>query len=260
MRAATLLLVLGGCQIVFPLEDRGCLDPIGHDEDGDGIDDACDRCPGIAGADDPDGDGDGIGDACDPQPEVACETRLRFDGFSVKPADVVLTDDWRHDGDDLFQPDASATTALAHFPSAQFDDTVFRASVTLLGTDDAEPIASFEIGSGATTIDGDPSAGYGCVLYREQAVGTDVRLVDENPDVLIEKRNFSGEPFGNTFTFELVNTPTGTLICTVSGPQGFGMTMRNDVTPLSEGEVFVFSDDVSARVHWIDIIGNTCPR
>ena len=41
--------------------------PVGHDEDGDGIDDALDNCPHVAGsaADD---DSDGVGDICDPHP------------------------------------------------------------------------------------------------------------------------------------------------------------------------------------------------
>lgn len=42
----------------------GCT-PVGHDEDGDGVDDACDNCPSIANADQKDTDGDKLGDACE---------------------------------------------------------------------------------------------------------------------------------------------------------------------------------------------------
>lgn len=41
--------------------------PVGHDEDGDGIDDALDTCPHIGGPD-TDSDDDGVGDLCDPHP------------------------------------------------------------------------------------------------------------------------------------------------------------------------------------------------
>jgi hypothetical protein len=45
-----------------------CLTPTGHDEDGDGIDDACDVCPHRADPAQVDTDHDGVGDACDPEP------------------------------------------------------------------------------------------------------------------------------------------------------------------------------------------------
>jgi len=44
----------------------------GHDEDGDGIPDAQDPCPHVAG-DTADADGDGVGDACDPNPSTPTE-------------------------------------------------------------------------------------------------------------------------------------------------------------------------------------------
>ena len=55
-----------------PLPD-GSVDtvtPANHDEDGDGIDDALDNCPHMAGST-ADGDSDGVGDICDPHPMTA---------------------------------------------------------------------------------------------------------------------------------------------------------------------------------------------
>jgi hypothetical protein len=54
--------------------------PIGHDEDGDGHDDACDVCPERADPAQLDTDGDGIGDACDLS--SAHQTRTLFDPFT----------------------------------------------------------------------------------------------------------------------------------------------------------------------------------
>lgn len=45
----------------------GSVLPLGHDEDGDGIDDALDNCPHMPGST-ADGDMDGVGDICDPHP------------------------------------------------------------------------------------------------------------------------------------------------------------------------------------------------
>ena len=42
-----------------------CSSPVGHDEDGDTLDDACDNCPTYANADQANADGDDLGDACE---------------------------------------------------------------------------------------------------------------------------------------------------------------------------------------------------
>jgi hypothetical protein len=52
-----------------------------HDEDNDGIRDACDVCPHIADPTQPDMDGDRVGDACDPEPMLARQQIMFFDGF-----------------------------------------------------------------------------------------------------------------------------------------------------------------------------------
>jgi len=79
-----MLLVLAACGRV-DFEARSCL---GHDEDGDGVADACDVCPHLAD-DQADRDGDGVGDACDPHPDDAIDHLAYFDPFTA-PDDIWL--------------------------------------------------------------------------------------------------------------------------------------------------------------------------
>jgi hypothetical protein len=88
-----------------------CANPTGHDEDGDGIDDACDGCPHIADPTQPDADGDGVDDACDPNPTTPGDSIVFFDPFiTIGPewslengtAPVVVGDSWQVTALDAF--------------------------------------------------------------------------------------------------------------------------------------------------------------
>jgi hypothetical protein len=56
-----------------------CISAISHDDDGDGVNDDCDLCPGIAEAAQGDRDHDGVGDLCDPDPDNRRHTIALFD-------------------------------------------------------------------------------------------------------------------------------------------------------------------------------------
>jgi hypothetical protein len=88
--------MLAGCgrlgfdaQSTTTMSDSGTVDApdarpctaVGHDEDNDAVDDACDVCPHIAGAQ-ADADGDGVGDACDPEPMNGRQSIVLFDPFT----------------------------------------------------------------------------------------------------------------------------------------------------------------------------------
>jgi hypothetical protein len=111
-----LLMLLAGCgrlDFTAAAPDAAALDGVtGHDEDGDGIPDAGDPCPWIAG-DATDSDGDGVGDACDPDPDGVDTIAL----FAPLTADrpVPFSDglgSWSQRADTLYLNDGSVANIL----------------------------------------------------------------------------------------------------------------------------------------------------
>lgn len=247
---ALVVLPILGCDLVFELDPPA-------DEDGDGIPDARDKCPTEPDASDPDRDGDLVGDACDPDPDVACEQRLLFDGFNLLDPGLVLTDDWFVDAGTLVQPDVSSTTAVAHYPrTMMFDDLRLRAAVTITGFDPTANLSAFQIGSGTEFAGAQFDRGYACTLNRNgDQIST--QLIDVDTGAVIEDNPFSGDHAELVFQFD--NRPGGNVLCSLVGPAGQGSAERTAVNNMSSGEVFIFSNDAAARVHWFEVIGRICP-
>lgn len=94
-----LICVLAACRLEFDALPHDAapdaLDALtGHDEDGDGLPDAVDPCPHIAG-DASDSDDDRVGDACDPRPSTPGDAYVAFATMQA--------------GDTLFDAVANAT-------------------------------------------------------------------------------------------------------------------------------------------------------
>ncbi|HEY4057320.1 MAG TPA: hypothetical protein VGM39_11965, partial [Kofleriaceae bacterium] len=169
LRIPVALLALTSCgRVAFDAQgdastDAFACNPVGHDEDGDGFDDACDACPQLSD-DQNDSDGDGVGDACDPHAGVR-DTRDVFDPFLVKSPTWI----------DLQQADFQTD----HVAFLGVGDSV---GMTLTGT----PSGTYEIGGAVTQIGSTPgrarqfaveahvanaAGSYYCEVYNDPMLG-----------------------------------------------------------------------------------------
>lgn len=119
---------------------------VSHDEDGDGVDDACDVCPQLGG-DQLDSDGDGVGDACD----IAAteQQRALFDPFtSARP-------DWMFDPRVTYQADSVGLPAVNMAIGIQLTDTpgrnVFEVGGRMLAGGTGSHQVAIHVGESATT-------------------------------------------------------------------------------------------------------------
>lgn len=132
-----------------PDGDAGaCATPVGHDEDADGLDDGCDRCPHVPDPSQADGDGDDVGDACDPHPGVLDQI-VRFDSFATTPTDWDLPTGWMVAGDALVG--TTADTSVADLTIDVGADVVVVGGIEMTATPAAESNAGLLINFASET-------------------------------------------------------------------------------------------------------------
>jgi hypothetical protein len=169
-RAVAALVVLAGCGRVgfdgvaaitgdaapdIMLDGGKPCTPVGHDEDGDAIDDACDVCPHLPGADQADTDGDFVGDACDPEPMMPRQRLVFFDPF-------VNLANWSPRSDEVANNDQAVMTSIGNF-SALVRPYVPMTDLFEMG------LAADTVGSGQAIVminlDTGDTSNYFCEIY-----------------------------------------------------------------------------------------------
>lgn len=127
---------------------------VGHDDDADGVDDACDVCPHLSD-DQADADGDRVGDACDPEPTVARQRIVMFDPF-LSLAGWTRSSDETADNDAATLNASSGSKALFKPYTPQTDEFEIGVTTSLTGPG-SQAIVMINLDAGA--------GNYYCELY-----------------------------------------------------------------------------------------------
>jgi hypothetical protein len=151
----------GDATMVDTSRDAAPCTPVGHDEDGDGIDDACDVCPHVADADQLDGDGDRVGDACDPDPVTPRQHIVLFDPFTQPTAAWVYYLGTSVSNDVLHVPGAGGAAGARLVAPPAVDTYAISARIVTVGTDPAGQDINIQVGPV-----GVPGAYY-CELFQQ---------------------------------------------------------------------------------------------
>ncbi len=265
-----LALVLGGCDIAFRI-DRiapgsppysadggglpGCEMITSHDEDGDGVPDACDVCPGIVNRDqDDNGDGDGVGDACDPD-----TTRPDRIALFASFADAGAMDTWRLvDGHWFIDAESLAYDSITNgeYGTIEYKLAQPRPPLTIEYGFSIDSIAPMQASVLWAVADRDGSGkGVGCGVRRSPSTFLDVVRID-NPYEPTTKSNEAsiaklvpGVRYRVTMTYELAS-----VRCAVTDDTGSGGATMLDVTsPPPAGALALESLKIGAHVSYVAV-------
>jgi hypothetical protein len=251
--------VCAGCDGVWDLEHiepitpASCAAPIGHDEDLDGVDDACDPCPfDIRNAGDD--DLDGIAVACDPDPATPNQLVL-FTGFDeVSRSSLTLTGGGYVD--DAYHVSGIGSVQLI----AKIDPTAVwvRAGVAVHrreGTGYAE--IGFVFDSSVVSMNTQLN-GFLCVLgygndeyyvetyWRQRPLGDSGTVRQTSP---IEIDTFKGSIHGS---YERTGSPATS--CSFVGEQGEVAISGTPLTALAPGDLALFAQSVDADFHYLFVV------
>jgi hypothetical protein len=227
-----------------------------HDEDDDGVTDACDNCPGIANeAQSDQGDGDFVGDACDPDTTRADRIAL-FQSFAEPDAMASwrqLDGHWFVDSDSLVYDSISYDDdGTAEYKLAQPHPPL---TVELHFTLDSIPANE---GSTIRAVVDRNAAGKGinCGVRRSETTFMDVVRI-ENPFAAAISSNESAiDPLAAAKKYRITMTyEPGHVRCAVDADDGStgGATTLNLVGAVEPGAFALEAQHVGAKVDYVAI-------
>ena len=250
-----------GCDSAWDLDRVGpgadapaCAAAIGHDEDRDGIDDACDPCP-FDTNNEGDLDDDGIANACDPDPLTPNDVLL-WSGFDpISRAQFTLTDGgW--DGDSYRVTGVGASALIW---DGNPDGTSVIAGVDV---ERLEPTTYREVGfiydAVATSLNSQPN-GTLCVLGRQGVSDDYLEVFARNRPLSDVAINRSSSPLSiaamhgimrGSYARSSVPSTTCTFVSQQLEP-----TISGTLTPPpASGKLALFAQDVDATFRFLFVV------
>jgi hypothetical protein len=262
MRVAFVVLVLAacGCDQVFGLERDGGSPDL--DEDGDGVLNAIDNCPGVVNTSQADFDTDGVGDECDAHPMTAgdtlAEVEMFDDGFGPSWHPDTGTA-WAIEDSAVISPDATGivVTTLQHPLIHATRPTIeLGFEVATIGPDTGNSTAENHV---AVNLDY-PALPRGCWI-KEAAHGNNVSnlfLTDDDGTNRLDDQDVTPEVTAGT-SFVLRFTRDAALsTCELAGSRSGRSQTTIDLPPPNDALApSITIDAVQIRLRYIVIYGGT---
>jgi hypothetical protein len=222
-----------------------------HDEDGDGLPDTCDNCPGDANPDQKDTDNDGVGDVCDPHPGEVDQIEA-FDSF------VDLTRwshtsgwgsaAWTSDGETATEPEDSEYWEILAFDGGAYEFATFEAELAAISSTKAYYYGGIGIQTGRDTAD--PRTvmcgnGYDGTAWQLALTSFSGLIFAEGSDV-----DFPAAP--DPFHVVLTTGPD-TITCRGDRAQASVTRELPNNLPPSPADILIGTIQSSAQFHWIAV-------
>ena len=247
-RVASWLVFVGGCNVAWGIEKVGppptCAQLTAHDEDADGVTDACDDCPGIPDPMQQDGDGDGVGDACDPSTDA--DQIAFFESFAETDSGA----SWTINGGPWgFHDDAAVYTVTSNSSPAQIE-----ATIPAIAPVRVEAVVTIDhIDLQGSMLEVRAEGGVGCGVIRHDSTPIDMVRIETAGGASSNESAFPALVGGERLRITLSCGTSGRAECNVENLGDSTVGGVKLAVPSSAGTVGVLDNGIPTHVEYVAV-------